>query len=119
LGVALVTAPWAARTSSVAGELLLVQGYSAASFYPTTRLDIDQRDQNELWPRLRAEDPNWQEVGRASTPPEVMEADRRLRAAAIENIRRDPAAYVASRLRLWPQLVLTSFDSFTGINTSF
>jgi hypothetical protein len=47
-----------------------------------------------------------------------MRADDFGRQQTIANIRRNPRAYLQSRIRTFPHLFLNTFDLFTGINRS-
>jgi hypothetical protein len=116
---ALVVGPWAVRCSLLADSLVLVQGHSTANFYVPTRYDWDQRDQEQLWHKLATEDEWGRMMETVVTPRDDIAVDRVGLQYAISNILADPVAYVTSRLRTYPHLFLTSFDKFTGLNTSF
>jgi hypothetical protein len=115
----MVVLPWAVRCTGLSGQLVLVQGASSTTFYVATLTDWDQRDQETLWARFSAEDVYGRSLGAARTPREMAEADRVGTRMALQNIRSDPGSYVRSRMRHLPYLALNSFDSFTGLNTSF
>lgn len=121
----LFVTPWSIRSSLVAGRLVTVQdsGVLATLFYVTTRLDWDQKDQAKLWPAVSEESKRMmsatetnQESGSNSSPDRI---DRMLIREGIKNIRANPGKYLASRARNFPYLVITSYDSATGINQSF
>jgi hypothetical protein len=115
----MVIAPWAWRSSAAAGRFVPVQAASPVLFYLPTRTDWDQRDQAALWPTFAQADPYGHLFTTARTPREMIDADAVGRRLAVENIRRHPGAYLRSRLKTVPYLVLTSFDSFSGRTTSF
>ncbi|MBI3650463.1 MAG: glycosyltransferase family 39 protein [Acidobacteria bacterium] len=115
----LVIAPWAVRCSLVAKRLTLVQGASAVNFYIPTRWDWDQKDQQHLWPAFAEEDEYGKRLTAATNPQEMAQADQFGFRKAVENIRDNPRAYLQSRLRSFPYLVLSSFDNFTEFNQSF
>ncbi|MCI0485699.1 MAG: glycosyltransferase family 39 protein [Blastocatellia bacterium] len=119
LMAALVIAPWAVRCSRLAGQVVLVQGVSAANFYIPTRWDWDQRDQTQLWQRFAQEDEYGRRLVSSRNPRQMVEADRFGFGQAVRNVEAGPGEYLKSRIRSFPFLFLTSFDSFTGINKSF
>ena len=125
IGVALlVVMPWSIRSSRVAGRLVMVQDSSVASglFYVATRSDWDQKDQAVLWPRFVEETRRM--VTAAETRHQIdaqdeVRVDRLLLIEGIRNIRAHPGEYLVSRVRSFPYLFITSYDSATGINQSF
>ena len=125
IGVALlVVMPWSIRSSRVAGRLVMVQDSSVASalFYVATRSDWDQKDQAVLWPRFSEEARTIvtaAETRRQTNAQEEVRTDRLLFREGIRNIRANPGKYLVSRVRSFPYLFITSYDSATGINRSF
>jgi hypothetical protein len=118
---AVVITPWAIRSSRVAGRLVVVQdpvGF-ALLFYAASRWDWDQKDQTTLWVRCAEERQRLEAEEIASTGHLESKPDRLLFKAALNNVRRDPGKYLASRIRNVPYLFLTSYDSASGINQSF
>lgn len=116
---ALVIAPWAIRTTQVSEQVVFINGASAVPFYVATRTDWDQKDQATLWTRFITEDEYGRRLAAAKSPKEVVEADRFGAGRGMQNIRANPKAYLSSRARTLPYLVITSFDNFTGFNESF
>jgi hypothetical protein len=116
---ALVVAPWSLRSSLVAQSLVLVQGHSTVNLYVPTRYDWSQENQELLWSRLVTEDEWGRMMAAVSTPREDVEVDRIGLRYAIANVRADPAAYLASRVKAYPHLLVSSFDKFTQIHASF
>lgn len=122
----LVVAPWSIRSSQIAGRLVAVQDTTvfAILFYVGTRSDWDQKNQATLWPALSEEIRRLvaeAEANRQSGPDEVdpVRIDRVLIREGIKNILANPGKYLALRARSFPYLLVTSFDSATGINQSF
>jgi hypothetical protein len=116
---AIMTAPWIVRATHVSNELVLIQGSAAVNFYVTTLTAWDQKDQESLWKRFADEDPYGRRLAAARNPHEVVEADRFGTRLGLQNVRSNPKAYIASRIKAFPYLFISSFDSFTGINKSF
>ena len=79
---------------------------------------LDQNDEPGIWRHYKAGDPYGVRLEAAKTPAEVMRADDFGRQQTIVNIRRNPRAYLQSRVRAFPHLFLNTFDPFTGINRS-
>jgi hypothetical protein len=50
---------------------------------------------------------------------DALRVDRLLIEEGIRNIRANPGKYLASRAKNFPYLIITSYDSATGINQSF
>jgi hypothetical protein len=123
IGIALLMlAPWLIRCSQVAGRFVLVQGGSAGTFYVPTLLDLDQGNEEAIWPRIfgkQTRDPYGYHNVRAKTASEMLEADRIGIDLAKQNILANPGRYIRSRIRAYPHLFLSSFDSFSGLNQSF
>src|SRR5882724_11140711 len=125
IGVALLDVmPWSIRSSRVAGRFVMVQdsGVAASLFYVTTRLDWDQKDQAVLWPRFVEETRRMvtaAETRHQINAQEEVRVDRLLLIEGIRNIRANPGRYLVSRVRSFPYLFITSYDSATGINQSF
>lgn len=117
-----VIAPWSIRSSVVAGRFIPVQdsGSFATLFYVATRLDWDQADEATLWPRQSLEVDRLREeaLAQGETAARHMPSSHLLFRQGWRNIRQNPTGYVASRLRVFPYFFLTSYDSFSGINTS-
>ena len=120
----LIVAPWSIRSSIVAGRLVTVQDSAvlAILFYVATRFDWDQKDQAKLWPAVGEETKRM--VSAAVTNHESgsnspQRIDQMLIREGIKNIRANPGKYLASRAKSFPYLVITSYDSATGINQSF
>ena len=114
----LAITPWAVRCSRVSHQLVLVQGASAINFYWPTLVDVDQRNYPLIISRFRAS-PYGQYFAAARTPEQMLEADRVGLRQALQNVRAHPAKYLASRVRSFPYLFLSSFGEFTGIKQSF
>ena len=111
-------APWSIRTSSVSGQLVLVQAHSAVNYWAPTVLWLDQRNESAIW---KYEEALLQEnlpTGNY-TPQKSIDSDRILQREAIANIRANPVGYFKSRARSYPYLFLSSFDNFSGVNNSF
>jgi 4-amino-4-deoxy-L-arabinose transferase-like glycosyltransferase len=120
----LVVMPWSIRSSRIAGKLVMVQDSSVAGalFYVATRSDWDQKDQSTLWPRFSEEATRMvsaAETRHQSDPQEEIRPDRLLLVEGLRNIRANPDKYLISRVRSFPYLFITSYDSVTGINKSF
>jgi len=113
-----VIAPWAVRCSRAAGRLVLVQGASAVNVYVPTRWDWDQGDEARLWHVLAPGDEYCRRLTAAGTPAAMAAADAFGYRQAVANVRADTGAYLRSRARTVPHLVLTTFDVFTGFNQS-
>ena len=115
-------APWAVRSSLVADRLVMIQDSSvvATLFYVPTRLDWDQADEVNLWPRMSGEVERLRtaEIERGDPAAKDAPAHRLLIRAGLRNIWAHPLDYFARRLRTHPYHFLTSYDSFTGINSS-
>jgi hypothetical protein len=121
-GAALIVTPWAIRCSRLADSLVLVQGASAIQFYVASRSDLDQKRHAELYDAIfgsSTTDLYGRKVREATNSAEIAESDRLGYRLALENIKAHPKSYLISRARSFPHLFLTSFDTFTGINTSF
>lgn len=119
---ALIVVPWSIRCSRVAGSIVLVQGLSAIQFYIPSRSDVSQQRHAELYGEVfgpSTTDPYGRRLREATTPADVVEADRVGFKQTIENIKANPKRYIRSRMKSFPYLFLTSFDTFTGINRSF
>ena len=115
-------APWSIRSSLVAGRLIPVQDSAsfATLFYVATQLNWDQADEATLWPRqalevdrLRAE-----ALAQGETAARDMPSSHLLFRQGWRNVRQNPTGYLVSRLQAFPYFFLTSYDSFSGINTS-
>jgi len=119
VGAVAVIAPWAWRSSVLAGRFVPIQAASPVLLYLPTRTDWNQRDQAALWPAFANNDPYGRLFTRATTPREMIAADILGRRLALENIRLHPAEYVRSRMKTLPFLLFTSFDAFTGRSASF
>jgi 4-amino-4-deoxy-L-arabinose transferase-like glycosyltransferase len=116
----LILLPWVVRSSLLARSFVLVQGPSMAlNFYYPTRMDWDQGDQQAVWLSFQRDDPCGKCFLAARNPTQMPMVSRFCFDEAIHNIRSAPLRYAVSRLRAYPQLMLTSFDSFTGYNESF
>jgi 4-amino-4-deoxy-L-arabinose transferase-like glycosyltransferase len=117
-----IIAPWALRSSLIANRLVMIQDSAvvATLFYVPTRLDWDQADEVNLWPRMSGEVERLRtaEIERGDHAAKDAPPHRLLIRAGLRNIWADPLAYFATRLRTHPYLFLTSYDSFTGINNS-
>ena len=118
VGTVLVTAPWLVRCYTVAGRFVFVQGAAAVNWYVPTRADLDQANEEKLWPQF-GQDPYGARLAASRTPADMAEADRLGFAQALSNVQCNPVAYATSRLFAYPHLFITSFDSITGINRSF
>lgn len=116
---ALVIAPWTARCTRASEQLVIVQSAGPVLFYVATRYDWDQKDEKTLWPRFREESPYGRRLSVSNTPKETADADRYGVRLGFQNVRAAPLAYLKSRLSSFPYLFLSSFDQFTGINSSF
>jgi 4-amino-4-deoxy-L-arabinose transferase-like glycosyltransferase len=115
-----VMTPWIVRSSALARSFVLIQAPGVAmNFYLPTRTDLDQSNAQSVWTSFFTSDTCGQALLRATTAVEISEVNRHCMREALDNIRRAPLRYVLSRLQSFPHLVLTSFDSFTGINQSF
>jgi hypothetical protein len=107
-GAVLVLAPWAARSSLLAGQFVLVQGASGFNIYIPTRTDLNQANEAAIYEAFRS-DPCGIRFGAGVTPRALAEADGYCSSLALDRIRANPAAYFGSRLRTVPLLVVTSF----------
>jgi hypothetical protein len=119
---ALIVAPWSIRCSVVAKNLVLVQGASAIQFYVSSRSDLDQKRQAELYDAIfgpSTTDPYGRKVREAKNSAEIVESDRLGLSLAVENVKADPHRYLVSRMKSFPHLFLNSFDTFSGVNASF
>jgi hypothetical protein len=118
----LVVIPWTIRCSRLADSLVLVQGASAIQFYVASRSDLDQKRHAELYDKVfgsTTTDPYGRKVREATNSAEIAQSDQLGYRLALENIKADPKRYLSSRARSFPHLFLTSFDTFTGVDTSF
>ena len=117
LAAAVVVAPWIVRSSRVVERFVFIQAPSALPWYLPTLWWIDQNDEPAIWRYYLTEDPYGITLhaarGRAA---EVMRAEDVGRRQAIVNVRKNPGAYLRSRMRSFPHLFLNTFDRFTGIN---
>jgi hypothetical protein len=118
LGAVVIIVPWLVRSSHVAGRFVFVQAPSVMPWYLPTLWWLDQNDEPALWRYVFTTDPYGLRLGAAKTPRAVMSADDFGRQQAIANIRRNPRAYLRSRLRAFPHQFLSTFDHFTAINRS-
>jgi len=114
----IVIAPWIVRSSRLAGRFVFIQAPSSFGWYLPSLWWLDQNDEPAMWRHYYASDPYGARLEPAKTPAEVMRADDFGRQQAIENIRKNPRAYLNSRLHAFPHLFLNTFDPFTGINRS-
>src|SRR4029078_4164966 len=87
--------------------------------YIASHSELNQQDQEALWTWFATEDEYGRRVSGTHSATEIDAADQKAIPAALQNIRAHPREYVVSRFVSFPYLFLTSFDSFTGINTSF
>jgi 4-amino-4-deoxy-L-arabinose transferase-like glycosyltransferase len=123
----LVVTPWSIRSSRVAGRFVTVQDFTvvAGLFYTATRWDWDQKDQSWLWPHYTEElggllaAAEAERSTNAKVGEEEIRADRVLFREGIRNIRENPGKYLVSRARSVPYLVITSYDTFTGIHQPY
>jgi 4-amino-4-deoxy-L-arabinose transferase-like glycosyltransferase len=110
--VMLTITPWLIRCYHVSGRLVVIQGASAVNWYVPTMTEIDQRNQDLIWPAFGRT-----EYGRmlnsARNPAELLAADRIGFQATMQNIRADVLGYVKSRVITVPNLVLNTFGRFT------
>lgn len=113
----IVIAPWIIRSSRLAGRFVLIQAPSSLGWYLPSLWWLDQNDEPGMW-RHYLVDPYGIRLEAAKTPAEVMREDDFGRQQAIANIRRNPRAYLQSRIRTYPHLFLNTFDPFTGLNRS-
>lgn len=118
LGAAVAVAPWVCRSHAVAQRFVLIQAGGAIQPYVASRYDWDQNDEARVWGRLRRE-PLGHRFDGQSDAAEMAAADAELLGRAWHNISQNPGAYLASRARALPHLMLTSFDWFTGLNVGF
>jgi 4-amino-4-deoxy-L-arabinose transferase-like glycosyltransferase len=114
----IVIAPWIIRSSRLAGRFVLIQAPSSFGWYLPSLWWLDQNDEPGMWRHYFAGDPYGVRLEGAKTPAEVMRADDFARQQTIVNIRKNPRAYLWSRVRAFPHLFLNTFDPFTGINRS-
>jgi len=119
LTMVVVIAPWSIRNSIVSNQFVLIQSSGPASYYIPTRFDINQSDEATLWKVFNEEDEYGKKITAAVTPADYLEADKPAFGLAIKNIKSNPSAYIFSRLKFYPRLFISSFDSFTGYNRSF
>jgi hypothetical protein len=118
LGAVVIISPWIIRSSHVAGRFVFVQAPSFMPWYLPTLWWLDQNDEPALWRYFLSTDAYGLRLSAARTPPEVMSAEDVGRQQAIVNVRKNPGAYLRSRVRAFPHLFLSTFDHFTGINRS-
>ena len=118
ISAVIVIAPWIIRSSRLAGRFVFIQAPSSFGWYLPSLWWLDQNDEPAMWRHYRAGDPYGVRLEAAKTPAEVMQADDFGRQQTIANIRKNPRAYVISRIRAFPHLFLNTFDPFTGINRS-
>jgi hypothetical protein len=88
-------------------------------FYVPTRPEWTGLDESILWKKLEEEDEYGRLLFAAKNPQERSEANRFGFRKGINNILAAPGNYLAGRLRSFPHLLITSFDSATGVNRSF
>lgn len=113
----IVIAPWIIRSSRLASRFVLIQAPSSLGWYLPSLWWLDQNDEPGMW-RHYLGSPYGVRLEAAKTPAEVMRADDFGRQQTIANIRKNPRAYLQSRIRAFPHLFLNTFDLFTGINRS-
>jgi hypothetical protein len=118
-GVAVVVGPWMFRCYQVSGRFVLIQGASAVNWYVPTLSNMSQTDEETLWRYFENKDPYGLQLSAACNPVEMLDADKTGFRDAIRNIQANPWQYVRSRLRYYPHLIITSFDTFTHIDKSF
>jgi 4-amino-4-deoxy-L-arabinose transferase-like glycosyltransferase len=113
----IVVAPWIVRSSRVVGRFVFLQAPSVMPWYVPTLWWLDQNDEAGIWRYFRTVDPYGVALGIAEgRAAEVMRAEDVGRRQAMVNVRKNPGAYLRSRLRAFPHLFLHTFPRFTGIN---
>ena len=118
ISAVIVIAPWIIRSSRLAGRFVFIQAPSSFGWYLPSLWWLDQNDEPGMWRHYVAGDPYGVRLEAAKTPADVMRADDFGRQQTIVNIRKNPRAYLLSRMRTFPHLFLNTFDPFTGINRS-
>jgi 4-amino-4-deoxy-L-arabinose transferase-like glycosyltransferase len=118
-GCMLVVLPWVVRTSVLGQSFVLIQTQGLANVYLSTLTQWDQLDYQGFWRHFEEDDEYGRRLKSAETPVDLVSADRWARKRAIENINADPSLYLHARLRYYPFLFLNSFNSFTGIETTY
>ncbi|MEK6373444.1 MAG: glycosyltransferase family 39 protein [Acidobacteriota bacterium] len=112
-----IVAPWIVRSSRVVGRFVFIQAPSVMPWYVPTLWWLDQNDEPGIWRYFLTADPYGVTLhaarGRAA---EVMRAEDVGRRQAMVNVRKNPGAYLRSRMRSFPHLFLSTFHRFTGIN---
>lgn len=120
LGTALITIlPWVVRTSLLAHRMVPVQAWSGISFYLASRIDWPQTDEETLLKYLREDPTIGSRIANAHRPEQMAQLDADAWRAGFVNIRSSIYGYLVSRVRTYPVLFLSSFDSLTGFNESF
>ncbi len=114
----ITVAPWSIRTTSLSGQLVLVQAHGAVNYWAPTVLFLDQRNESAIWSYEEQLLKQRLPPG-AYTPQKALESDRILQREALANIRANPLGYLKSRIRTYPYLFLSSFDNFSGLNRPF
>jgi len=112
---ALVILPWTIRCTAVTGRLVVAQANGVSNWYLPTRWDWDQNDQTALW-RAFKNDPYGQRLAGARTSAEVVDLNEFGQRQALRNIEANPRAYLMSRIRTYPHLVISTFGAAIGIN---
>jgi 4-amino-4-deoxy-L-arabinose transferase-like glycosyltransferase len=123
VAVLLIVTPWSIQRSRVAGRFIPIQDqYAAAAlFYVASRSDWDQN--LVCWACVTEESKKLVAAATAGRShegeKENIKADKILFDKAMQQIGQDPLKYFLSRVRSFPHLFLTSYDSFTGTFESY
>jgi hypothetical protein len=116
-GAAILTIiPWIVRSSLAAHHFVLVQSTGPVNFaIATLNIGLDLNRQETIWTNpLWLATPCGHALGSARTAPEAADADAVCARKGLADLRRAPGAYLRGRMRQFPRLVLTSFDTVTG-----
>lgn len=114
-GCALTVLPWTVRCTAVTGRLVIAQAAGITNWYLPTRWDLDQSDQVTLWREFN-NDPYGRRLNAARTPAEIAATSRFGAEQALRNVRANPSAYIAARIRTYPHLFISSFGATVGVN---
>jgi 4-amino-4-deoxy-L-arabinose transferase-like glycosyltransferase len=114
-GCALTILPWTVRCTAVTGRLVIAQAAGITNWYLPTRWDLDQSDQVTLWREFN-NDPYGRRLNAARTPAEIAATSRFGAEQALRNVRANPGAYIAARIRTYPHLFVSSFGATIGVD---
>ena len=119
LAVIAVIAPWSIRNTIVSKQFVMIQSTGPVNYYVPTRFDLDQLTETTLWPIFFNQDEYGKNIAAATTPEELLKADKTAFGLAVKNVSGNPVGYLISRAKTYPYLFINSFDNLTGFGQSF